>query len=188
MIREDFPIYLIVAGLYEDIEDIETTDGLTFFLRASKYEMKPLSLDIIRESYIDALKLPYDTAQRLSELTKGYAFAYQAFGMYMWESGGKEITNMILAKVDYALREKVYLKIWSELTKKDKWFLGFLVKKESMTVSELLEETKKSHSEWSEPRRRLIDKGILDGSVRGKISVKLPRFAEFVNYMNEELS
>ena len=31
LIRRDFPIFLVVAGLYEDIESIENTDGLTFF-------------------------------------------------------------------------------------------------------------------------------------------------------------
>lgn len=43
LIREDLPIYLIIAGLYEDIEDIENTDGLTFFLRAAAYKMTPLN-------------------------------------------------------------------------------------------------------------------------------------------------
>ena len=51
LIREELPIYLIVAGLYEDIESIENTDGLTFFLRATKYEMTPLNHTSIRDDY-----------------------------------------------------------------------------------------------------------------------------------------
>ena len=39
LIRDELPIFLLVAGLYEDIESIENTDGLTFFLRATKFEM-----------------------------------------------------------------------------------------------------------------------------------------------------
>ena len=39
LIREELPIFLIVAGSYEDVESIENADGLTFFLRATKYEM-----------------------------------------------------------------------------------------------------------------------------------------------------
>lgn len=42
LIREDLPIYIIAAGLYEDIECLENTDGITFLLRATKYEMQPL--------------------------------------------------------------------------------------------------------------------------------------------------
>lgn len=41
LIREELPIFLIAAGLYEDVESIENADGLTFFLRATKYEMTP---------------------------------------------------------------------------------------------------------------------------------------------------
>lgn len=37
LIREDLKIYIIAAGLYEDIKRIENTEGLTFFLRAAKY-------------------------------------------------------------------------------------------------------------------------------------------------------
>ncbi|MBQ8085962.1 MAG: ATP-binding protein [Lachnospiraceae bacterium] len=179
LIRKDLPIYLIMAGLYEDIEDIENTDGLTFLLRAEKYEMKPLNTDVIRESYKETLKLSTDVANELATLTKGYAFAYQVIGYYMWESGKKQINDLILSKVDAALIEKVYEKIWSELRPMDKWFLSFIVKKDKMPVSELLELTKKNHNEWSSPRKRLIEKGVLE-DIRGMVIIKLPRFKEYV--------
>ena len=180
LIRKDLPIYLVVAGLYEDIESIENTDGLTFFLRATKCDMAPLNIGIIREDYKKTLGLSDEVAYEMAVMTKGYAFAYQAFGKYMWESKEKEITGMVLAQVDEALAQKVYNKIWSELTPKDRWFLNFIVQKDSMNVSELLNLTKKKHNEWSEPRKRLIDKGIIDGSNRGMIVLKLPRFKEYV--------
>ena len=180
LIREEFPIYLLVAGLYEDLDSIENTDGLTFFLRAEKYEMKPLNINVIRENYKETLGLTEKVAGELAEMTKGYAFAYQAFGKYMWETKSRNITGTVLALVDEALSEKVYDKIWSELTPKDKWFLGFIVQKDTMNASELLELTHKQHNEWSEPRRRLIEKGIIDGSTRGVITLRLPRFREYV--------
>jgi len=180
LIRNEFPIYLIAAGLYDDIESLENADGLTFFLRASKYEMKPLNLTIIEDDYERTLGVSEDVAIEMAALTKGYAFAYQAFGKYMWESSDKQITKTVLAQVDEALSVKVYDKIWSELREKEKWYLRFIVEKDSMDVSELLELTKTSHSEWSGPRKRLIEKGILDGSDRGMIKVRLPRFREYV--------
>lgn len=91
----------------------------------------------------------------------------------------------VLACVDEALSQKVYGKIWSELGTREKWFLDFIVRKDSMTASELLEITGKSHSEWSEPRHKLIEKGIIDGKIRGKITVRLPRFKEFVASQRE---
>ncbi len=180
LIREELPIYLIIAGLYEDIECIENSEGLTFFLRAEKYEMTPLNITIIREDYKKTLGLDNETAETLAVMTKGYAFAYQAFGKYMWESGDKIISDMVLARVDDALSQKVYDKIWNELRPQDKWFLQFIVKKDTMTVEELLTQTNKKHSEWSSPRLRLREKGIIDTRTRGKISVILPRFREYV--------
>lgn len=180
LIRNELPIYLIAAGLYDDIESLENADGLTFFLRATKYEMKPLNLTIIEDDYEKTLGVSEDIAIELAAMTKGYAFAYQAFGKYMWESGEKQITKTVLAQVDEALAVKVYDKIWTELRDKEKWYLQFIVEKESMDASELLELTKTNHSEWSGPRKRLIGKGILDGSERGTIRVPLPRFKEFV--------
>ena len=181
LIRRDYPIYLIIAGLYEDIESIENTEGLTFFLRAPKYEMTPLNIGIIKENYKSTLNLSDDVAYELAVMTKGYAFAYQAFGKFMWDEKAKSITPMVMAKVDEALAVKVYNKIWSELTEKDKWYMNFIAQKESMSATELLEITKKKHNDWSEPRKRLIEKGIIDGSTRGMIVLKLPRFKEYVN-------
>lgn len=184
LIRKDYPLYLIVAGLYEDIESIEDADGLSFIYRAPKYEMTPLNIGIIKEDYKKTLNLEDNTAYELAVMTKGYAFAYQAFGKYMWEEKAKTITPTVVAKVDEALAIKVYDKIWSELKERDKWYMNFIAQKDSMSATELLEKTKKSHNDWSEPRKRLIDKGIIDGSVRGKIIIRLPRLKEYVKNRN----
>ena len=180
LIRKDLPIFLLAAGLYDDIESIENTDGLTFFLRAKKYDMTPLNIGIIKEDYKKTLGLSENVAYDLAIMTKGYAFAYQAFGKYMWEAKEKEITPIVLAQVDEALAEKVYNKIWSELAPKDRWYLSFIVQKDSMDATELLELTKTKHNQWSEPRKHLIEKGIIDGSQRGIIRLRLPRLKEYV--------
>lgn len=180
LIREELPIFLIAAGLYEDVESIENAEGLTFFLRAMKYEMTPLNHTFIRNDYQKTLKVSLDVAEEMACITKGYAFAYQALGKYMWDSKSKEITEDVLILLDEALAEKVYKKIWSELAPKDKWFLQYIVQKDKMSASELLEMTNKKHNEWSEPRKRLSEKGIIDTKTRGEISVRLPRLKEFV--------
>ena len=185
LIRQELPIYIIVAGLYEDIESVENADGLTFFLRASKYEIKPLNLNMIRDDYESTLGVSEDVATDMAKTTKGYAFAYQALGKYMWDYEEKEITKRVLYSLDEILEEKVYRKIWSELAPNDRFFLKFIAEKDSMSATELLSKTKKSHSEWSIPRARLKEKGIIDVETRGMIAIKLPRFKEFIE--NQEL-
>lgn len=179
-VRDGIPIYLIAAGLYEEIESIESADGLTFFLRASKYEMTPLNQKLMEISYKEVLGVSGAVAAQMAKITKGYAYAYQVLGKYMWDENVKDITERVLIQLDEALAEKVYKKIWSELSPKEKWYMSFIVQKDKMDAVELLEITKTKHSEWSAPRKKLSDKGLIDTKIRGKISLTLPRFKEFV--------
>ena len=180
LIRQELPVFLMIAGLYEDIESIENTDGITFFLRAEKLEMTPLNLAYIRDSYKKNLGVPTNVAQDMAQLTKGYAFAYQVLGKYMWDAKKKQLTDDVLRSFDETLSERVYKKIWSELAGKERYFLQFIVQRDNIPVSELLEAAKQSHSAWSVPRKRLKEKGIIDVSQRGIINMRLPRFKEFV--------
>ncbi len=185
LIRKELPLFVVVAGLYEDIEALENTDGMTFFLRATKYEMTPLNMTYIREDYKKTLNVSFEEAEKMAFMTKGYAYAYQTLGKYMWDEKAKSLTPDVLRAFDNVLSEKVYRKIWSELAPKDKWFLKFIASKDSMSASQLLEETKATHSEWSVPRRRLSEKGIIDVGTRGVISLRLPRFKEFIDSYGE---
>ena len=49
-----------------------------------------------------------------------------------------------------------------------------------MPVSELLELTGQNKSQFSKPRQGLKKKGVIDTSIRGMITIKLPRVKEFV--------
>ena len=185
LIRQNLPIYLIVAGLYDDIESLENADHLTFFLRAEKHEMKPLNLTLIRSDYMKTLGVTREIADEMAAITKGYAFAYQALGKYMWESRENVVTDEVLARLDEALSEKVYRKIWTELSNNARWYLGYIVKKDSIPVSELLEMTSKNKSQFSKSRQELKQRGIIDTSIRGIISVRLPRFREFIESQDD---
>lgn len=185
LIREELPVFLIAAGLYEDVESIENAEGLTFFLRAAKYEMTPLNHTFIRNDYEKTLNVSREVAEKMATITKGYAFAYQALGKYMWDLNAQDITEEVLALLDEALAEKVYRKIWSKLAPRDKWFLEYIVKKDKMSATELLKMTNKKHNEWSEPRKRLTEKGIIDTKIRGQIIVCLPRLKEFIENETE---
>ncbi len=187
LIRKDLPIFILTAGLYEDIEDLENTDGLTFFMRAAQYELPPLNITYIRDDYMRTMNLSFEVAEEMAYITKGYAYAYQVLGKYMWDSGKDTLTDEVLQTLDEILSDKVYRKIWSELAPKDRWYLQFIVKKDGMEASELLEISKTEHKEWSVPRARLKEKGIIDVSKRGVIGLKLPRFRQFVEQHIDEI-
>ena len=132
---------------------IEKADSLTFFLRATRCEMTPLNITMIRCDYEKILGVSREVAEEMVYMTKGYPFAYQALGKYMWDTKSDCISEEVLALLDEALSEKVYKKIWSELSPTDKWFMQFIVQRDQMQASYLLDITKKKHNEWSVPRK-----------------------------------
>lgn len=180
MIREDFPIFLLMAGLYENISDLKNEKNLTFLYRTPQYEMEPLNLTLIADRYAKLFGIDREKAMDMAIVTKGYPFAYQAMGKYVWDEENHEVTEEVLVKFDEALSHYVYKKMWSELSEKDKWFMSYIVKKDVMPVAELLEMTKQKKNEFSQYRERLRDKGFIDVSERGVIKLKLPRFDVFV--------
>ena len=185
MLREELPIYLIMAGLYENIRSLENEKNLTFLYRALKYEMEPLNITLIADRYSKTMGIKQDTAMEYALITKGYPFAYQALGKYLWEDDTHMINNEILAKFDEALRHYVYEKIWSELSPKDRWYMSFIVQKKEMHVAEILELAKEKKNEFSQYRARLRDKGLINTNTHGMVSFRLPRFDVFVkNEMN----
>ena len=180
LLRENFPIFLLMAGLYENISDLKNEKNLTFLYRTPQYEMEPLNLTLIADRYSKLFGIERDKAMDMAIITKGYPFAYQAMGKYVWEEENHEVTESVLIKFDEALSHYVYKKMWSELSEKDKWFMSYIVQKDVMPVAELLEITKQKKNEFSQYRERLKDKGLIDVSDRGIIKTKLPRFDVFV--------
>lgn len=179
MLREDLPIFLIMAGLHENIRNLEDENNLTFLYRAPKYEMEPLNLTLIAERYMKILNVNQESAMNMAIMTKGYPFAYQALGKYLYEDEHHEMTESVLVKVDEALSHYIYTKIWSELSRKDKWYMSFIVQKQSMSTAELLEMSGQKKNEFSQYRARLKDKGLINVT-HGEVSFRLPRFDVFV--------
>ncbi len=180
MIRSDYPIFLIMAGLYENIHELQDQKDLTFLYRTPQYEMEPLNINVVADRYKKVLNISSEQAMKMAMITRGYPFAYQVMGKYVWDEKKHEITDEVLYRFDESLSHYVYKKIWSELSEKDKWFMSFIVQKEKMPVAELLELTKQKKNEFSQYRSRLRDKGLIDVQNRGIIKYKLPRFDVFV--------
>lgn len=181
MVRQNFPIFLLMAGLYENIHSIEDEKNLTFLYRAPKYFMTPLSPNLVMKSYMKTLDISEDQAYKMAKLTKGYPFAYQALGKYVWDNPNRTLSEDVMDKFDESLETYAYNKIWDEMSPMDRYYMTFIAQKEEIRTSELLEMSGKKKNEFSQYKTRLTEKGIIDASKRGIISITLPRFKEFVN-------
>ncbi len=178
-IRRDYPIYLLMTGLYENLYDLQNDKSLTFLYRAPKLMLEPLNYTAVRKHYMDIFGLDMETAEKMTVLTKGYPFAFQVLGYLYWENREKDIDD-ILPEYDQYLEEYVYGKIWSELSELDKKVLLEISVNQESRVLCIRERLQMKSELFAVYRERLKRKGVIDTREYGKIRLLLPRFAEFV--------
>ncbi len=179
LIREEMPLFLIMTGLYENIYDLQNEKSLTFLYRAPKIQLKPLNFPAMADTYENTLGVEHKTAVQMAKLTKGYAFAFQVLGYFTYKDDNRDYRKVI-TKYRLYLDEFVYEKLWSELSAKDRNIIICMAQTGAETVLEIRTETKMDSNEFSKYRLRLIRKGLVDGSMRGRMVFTLPLFKEFV--------
>ena len=180
LLRNKYPIYLLMTGLYQNIFELQNDQTLTFLYRAPKINLEPLNLAVIAASYQSVFNIDEKESIKLANLTKGYAYAYQVLGFLLYEKGDTTIDPFTMAKYDQYLQEFVYEKIWLELSEKDKFIISNFDKENNVSIESLIESTKLDKKTISVYRDRLIKRGILYAPSRGVLSFKLPRFFEFI--------
>lgn len=179
-LRQDYPIFLLMTGLYENIYNLQNDKALTFLYRAPKMVLEPLNYTAVRRQYMDIFKLNFETAGQMAGLTKGYPFAFQVLGYLYWENREEKTLEDILPEYDQYLEEYVYSKIWSETSPKDKEILSIMARSGETRIKNIREISNMTSGQFSMYRERLKNKGILDTRTYGEVSFALPRFAEFI--------
>ena len=178
MVRHGLPVFLIMTGLYENINKLQNEDNLTFLYRAPKIYLNALNTYRMSEIYEKQLRIGKENATFLAKLTKGYSFAFQVIGYFTYNNKGDYEASV--SDIRQYLDEYVYDKIWMELSEKETKILGCLAEGNCMEVKEIKEMLKLKPNEFSVYRDRLIKKGVLDGSKRGRLDFALPFFDEYV--------
>lgn len=182
-VRRDYPIYILMTGLYENVATLQNDKSMTFLYRAPKLLLEPLDLVAIKKSYMSVLNVNEQTGAALSELTNGYGFGYQLLGYLYYKH--RKIDDELLSEYDMSLRINAYNKIWSGITAEEKKVMFCLQETGEATTANILASTGFSSKLYSVYRSRLIQKGIIVSKQRGSVSLALPRFKE---YMKEEES
>lgn len=179
-LRQEYPIYLLMTGLYENIYELQNDKALTFLYRAPKIVLEPLNYTAVRKHYMDIFGIDIDTAEKMTALTKGYPFAFQVLGYLYWENRETKSIDDILPEYDQYLEEYVYSKIWSELSEQDKKILTEIAISKEEKVKNIRERLGMKSELFSVYRDRLKRKGVINTKEYGKVSMALPRFDEFV--------
>ena len=176
-ITQHYPVYLVMAGLYDNISELQNDKNLTFLYRAPKIILEPLNIPAMATSYRTIFDLPVKEAASMAKLTKGYPFAFQILGYLKWEAG--ESVDKILPRFDECLTTYAYEKIWSELSVLDQKVM-FAISSGLTKTIEIRERLNVSPQLLNTYRKRLMDRGVVDGTIRGELHLALPRFDVYI--------
>lgn len=178
LVRKDLPVFLLMTGLYENVESLQNEKTLTFLYRAPKIRLEPLGIRSIATNYAQAFGIDRDRALKMAHHTNGYSFAFQLLGYLTWEHRG--LSEQTLEEYKAQLFELSYDKIWNELSPGDKRISYGLASAATPNVQDIRNFLNLESNQLSPYRRRLIRKGIVDGSQRGRMTFLLPYFGEYV--------
>lgn len=181
-IRENLNVFLLMSGLYDNIDNLQNVKTLTFLYRSPKIDLKPLDTVLMAKSYEKNLSISFDDALQMAKLTKGYAFAFQLLGYLCWEN--KCSYKDVLNEFDDYIDEYSYDKIWSECSDVDQLILKN-IKDTPTKTKDVLNASNINSSLFSIYRKRLIKKGLIESPSYGTVVLTLPRFREYVkNFYN----
>lgn len=184
-VRQELPIFLIMTGLYENIDLLQNEKSLTFLYRAPKMELKPLNVKTIADNYKKNFQLDDGRALKMAKMTKGYSFAFQVLGYYTWEKGGN--IDKAMDEFRQYLEDCSYEKIWKTMSRGDRRLAYAIAKAESGKVADIRKVLQINTNEFNPYRKRLIRSGIVNGDERGYVKFTLPLFEQFVlNNYDEE--
>ena len=177
-IRQDLPIYLLMTGLFEDIDQLQNEKNLTYLYRAPRIALKPLNTRSMANNYMNNIDIDDETAMTMAKMTMGYSFAFQVLGHFVWEENGKY--EKVIDEYKKYLGDFVYDKIWSEISNKDRKVLYGIANTEGGRVKDIREFLGMETNEFNPYRKRLVKKGLINGEKYGYVSLTLPYFDEFI--------
>ena len=178
LIRQNYPVYLLMTGLYDNVKTLKDDDMLTFLYRMPTINLGALDINLISDCYAEIFKLDDETAMKMARRTKGYAYAFQTLGYETWEESG----NFEKAMRAYRrhLERESYEKIWSELSEKDRFVAGGIAASSTGRVKEVREFLGMDRNNFNQYRIRLTDRGVLNSDTYGTVRFALPYFKQFI--------
>lgn len=191
MVLKNYPINILMTGLPKNVSELQNVDVLTFLLRSGRIPLGPLDLFDIRYRYHKAFargnkKIDDAALTLMTKLTKGYAYAFQDLGYYVWQNSGAEINEETIRDVIPSFKrdlfKNAYTKTLSELSPTDRKFLYAMAEVDTniVDISDIRKKLHKSPGYISQYRQRLIDSQVIVEAGYGKVAFSLPFMKEFI--------
>ncbi|MBQ9605984.1 MAG: AAA family ATPase [Lachnospiraceae bacterium] len=183
-IMKDYSLYLIMNGVYDNIDGLQNEKTLTFLQRAPKISLTPLNKTAVANMYARIFDYSDATIRKMATLTEGYPYAVQALGYTVWKycRSEKEVDfDSVIPRLDLLLADGVYDKLWIDMSETDRQICFLIAEGDAggSSIASVIEKAGISKSLASNYKKRLVKKGIVE-DVRGRFMFSLPRFDWYV--------
>lgn len=193
LVRDDFHVAIIMAGLSHGIDKLLNLPGTTFLRRARHFELGALthadSLDVLRNTAADSGKtLTHDAAELAALVAQGYPYLVQLVGALAWDSAKDSITVNHVQQVQPVAIETLGWQVHSPSVKglpdRQLEFLHAMAKlvdeEGTVAIAALAELLGVPTTSLSDTRAKLISQGLIESAGWGKLRYVLPYFKEFL--------
>jgi len=191
-VGENKNIIIAMAGLPHAISAILNDEVLTFFNRAKKIYLEPLSLNIVNIYFAKVFnelgkEISSKNLELVTEMTRGYPYLLQLIGYYLLEYAGSsfhisdEHIKLANSNAKRDLIENVYEPVIKVLSDKDISFIKAMAKDGNKSrITDIKSRIKASSNLVQAYRKRLIDAGVISAGRRGEVEFTLPYFNEYL--------
>ena len=192
LVGEGKNIAIAMAGLPHAISSVLNDEVLTFFNRAKKVHLGPLSLSAVSVYYAKTLnrlgkKISSENLEYVVNATRGYPYLLQLIGYYLLEysESSSEISRELIESACISAKrdmiENIYEPVFKPLSQKDRQFLQAMAKDSGVSrIIDIKKRLSASDSTVQAYRKRLLDAGVIANERRGELAFTLPYIDEYL--------
>jgi hypothetical protein len=196
LLREEFDVSLLMAGLPSSVNDILNDKVLTFLRRSHRVELENVSTEVVEIAYEEAFgvadrHLTRGCLKAAAQASSGYPYLMQLIGYYLWESETGDIAatdvKRAVQKSKIELYQNVHDLLYRDLSKKDKEFITAMAKDDHESETGVIAQRMGvSLGYISKYKGRLTKAGIIHSSSHGKVAFTLPFMKEYLQSLKHQ--
>lgn len=181
-LREEYPVFCIMTGLYKNIRALQNDKSHTFLKRVPRIQLSALNMERIAQKYMDIFNVAHEEALVLSGHTQGYSYAFQILGYLLFDKGVSTPDKDIMFEYRMLLNESSYEKIWEELSEMErKVAMSAADAQDNISVKQLREKLNMDSNNFSTYKDTLEKCGVFsDKTSYGYVEFALPYIKEFI--------
>jgi GTPase SAR1 family protein len=191
LIREEYPVSLVMASLPNVISDILNDDILTFLRRAKRVHLEYVDVALVKLDYQEVFanvlgEAGADIVGKAATATYGYPYLIQLMGFFLWDELNRGINiqsayekSIIQAKAELFIN--VHELLFQGLSNLDKEFIyAMAVDTHFSQIKDISDRMEKKMNYISNYRARLLATGLIKEAGHGKVTFVLPYTREYL--------